>query len=425
MSMFAPEPSKRAPMSQESLLVEYLFRLENFKKGRKAVQILLSRLQPQNRREQHIRAAASGFEPIVRRGEAQLFTLANADLMVVYKIEGDDDVQAVVTRLRFMFADDPLLLDDIPGMREQFCAWFDISTDYERLLTQAKTLAEAEEKKRQSQGAASQQFAAPLHRQGGIPLTPELLGKIEDALSQADLSNLVRRQSVCAIVGKAAPQQVSTELFVSIADLRQTLIPNANFTSSPWLFQHLTETLDRRVLSLLSKNDDKSLTQDFSVNLNVATLLSQEFLKFDDNVRSATRGTIVIELQKTDIFYDLNAYMFARDFVHERGYRVCIDGLNHQALRFIDRAKLGADLVKLVWSPDLPDLLSSENEREKLNQLILERSPGRMIMCRCDTIEAIQAGQSLGLTLFQGRYVDQRLYDITQQGLRAKRLGKR
>ncbi|MBI5120434.1 MAG: EAL domain-containing protein [Rhodospirillales bacterium] len=425
MALFAPDPAKRTPSSQESLLVDYLFRLENFKKGRRALQVNLSKLEPQNKREQHIRAAASSFEPMVKRGDGQLFTLTNSDLIFVFKSEADDDVQAVVTRLRFMFADDPLLLDDIPGVREQFCFWYEIARDYEQLLERAKSLADAEEMKRKQSENVSSQFASPQQRQGGIPLTPELLGRIEDALSQADLSNLVRRQSVCAIVGRAAPQQVSTELFVSIADLRATLIPNANFTSSPWLFQHLTETLDRRVLSLLSKNDDRSLTQDFSVNLNVATLLSPEFLKFDDNVRSASRGTIVIELQKTDIFYDLSAFMFARDFVHERGYRICIDGLNHQALRFVDRAKLGADLIKLVWSADLPEILANDVERDKLTQLILERSPGRMIMCRCDTVEAIQLGQSLGLTLFQGRFVDQRLYDITQQGLRAKRLGRR
>ncbi|CAA6603645.1 conserved hypothetical protein [Rhodospirillaceae bacterium LM-1] len=419
------DSAKRAQASQESLLVDYLFRLENFKKGRRAIRIYLSKLEAQNRRTQHIRAAASSFDVMVKRGDGQLFSLGNGDLIFVFKTEADDDVQAVIARLRFMFSDDSLLLDDIPGVREQFCARYEIARDYEQLLAEAQIMAEEEEKKRKVSEAANQQFAAPQARQGGIPLTPELLGKIEDALSQADLSNLVRRQSVCAIVGKAAPQHVSTELFVSIADLRQTLIPNANFTSSPWLFQHLTETLDRRVLSLLSKNDDRSLTQDFSVNLNVSTLMSQEFLKFDDNVRSASRGTIVIELQKTDIFYDLSAFMFARDFVHERGYRICIDGLTHQAMRFIDRAKLGADLIKLVWSPDLPEIVENEAERERLAQLIIERSPGRIIMCRCDTVEAIQIGQSLGLTLFQGRYVDQRLYDITQQGLRAKRLGRR
>ncbi|MBF0356025.1 MAG: hypothetical protein HQL43_12390 [Alphaproteobacteria bacterium] len=423
MALAPSEPTKRQNTTQESLLVDYLFRLENFKKGRRAVQINLSRLEAQNKRDQHIRAAASSFEPLVRKGDGQLFALTNADLIFVFKTEIEDDVMAIVTRLRFMFADDPLLLDDIPGVRELFCNWYDLNSDYERLLADAKVMADTEEKKRKAKEAVTQQFATPHHKQAGTPLTPELLGKIEDALSQADLSNLLRRQSVCAIVGKAAPQQISTELFVSISDLRQTLIPNANFTSSPWLFQHLTETLDRRVLSLLAKNDDRTLLQDFSVNLNISTLLSPEFLKFDDSVRSASRGTIVLELQKTDIFYDLGAYLFARDFVHERGYRVCIDGLTHQAMRFVDRAKLGADLIKLVWSPDLPALLENEAERKKIADLVLERSPGRIIMCRCDTIEAIQIGQSLGLTIFQGRYVDQRLYDITQQGLRAKRLG--
>ncbi|TAN56740.1 MAG: hypothetical protein EPN26_03400 [Rhodospirillales bacterium] len=423
--MFAPEPVKHNASSQEGLLVDYLFRLENFKKGRRAVQINLSRLEPMNRKDQHIRAASSSFEPLVRSGDGQLFTLTNADFIFVFKTEVGDDVQAIVTRLRFMFADDPLLLDDIPGVREIFCTWYELERDYEKLLADAKAMAAAEERKRQARETVTQEAAGPRQRPGNTPLTPELLGKVEDALSQADLSNLLRRQSVCAIVGKAAPQQISTELFVSINDLRQTLIPNANLNSSPWLFQHLTETLDRRVLSLLSKNDDRTLIQDFSVNLNVSTLLSAEFLKFDDNVRSASRGTIVLELQKTDIFYDLSAFLFARDFVHERGYRICIDGLNHQAMRFIDRVKLGADLIKLIWSPDLPGILQNEAERKKLADLIVERSPGRIVMCRCDTIDAIQAGQSLGLTLFQGRYVDQRLYDITQQGLRAKRLGKR
>jgi hypothetical protein len=41
----------------------------------------------------------------------------------------------------------------------------------------------------------------------------------------------------------------------------------------------------------------------------------------------ATRGTVIFELQTIDIFSDLGAYIFARDFVKERGYRVCLDGV--------------------------------------------------------------------------------------------------
>ncbi|MCC7166191.1 MAG: hypothetical protein IT565_01340 [Rhodospirillales bacterium] len=412
--------AKKALSTQENLLLDYLYRLEKFRKGRQAVLVHLSKLQVQNRREQHVRAAASGFDPQVRKGEGQIFTLANTDIVFIYKAGSKDDTQAVITRLRFMFADDPLLMDEIPGKRELFCSWFDLDKDYDKIIALTKTLHAAEEQRRakiEAESAARQQDSA---RGRGQPLTPELLGRVEDALSQADLSNLLRRQSVCALVGKAAPQKVSTELFVSIADLRETLIPDVNLASSPWLFQHMTETLDRRVLYLLSKHDDKTLTSDFSINLNVATLLSPEFMKFDDNVRSASRGTIVIELQRTDIFYDLNAYMFARDFVHERGYRICIDSLSHQALRYVNRQRLGADLLKLIWSPDM-QAIAKGPERDKLAELILERGAARTILCRCDDQAAIEAGQALGLTLFQGRYVDSRLADTTQQGIRALR----
>jgi hypothetical protein len=417
------QAAKNAAASQESLLVDYLFHLEKKRDGRQAVQVHLSRLQVQNRREQHLRAATGGFEAMVRRGDGQMFQLNNADIVFVFKAQSKDDAQALLTRLRFMFADDPLLLDEIPGKRELFCTWYVVDKDFEKLLAFAQTAAEHEERKRVQIEAELQARQQSSSRSGGQPLSPDLLGRVEDALSQADLSNLLRRQAVCAIVGKAAPQRVSTELFVSIADLRQTLIPDCNFNSSPWLFQHLTETLDRRVLSLLSKNDDRTLTSDFSLNLNVATLLSPEFLKFDDNVRSASRGSIVIELQKTDIFYDLSAFCFARDFLHERGYRICIDGLTHQALRHVDRARLGADLVKLVWSPDMQQLAEG-SERDNLADLIEDRGRSRIILCRCDGQEAIDIGQSLKITLFQGRIVENKLA-LAEKGLRAVRTQRR
>ncbi len=74
--------------------------------------------------------------------------------------------------------------------------------------------------------------------------------------------------------------------FISIADLRETLLPKVNLASSPWLFQQLTETLDRRVLSLLNKHDDRTVAGDVSINLNVQTLLAPEFLVFDDNIKA-------------------------------------------------------------------------------------------------------------------------------------------
>ncbi|HEY7599255.1 MAG TPA: hypothetical protein VH741_04940, partial [Candidatus Limnocylindrales bacterium] len=138
------------------------------------------------------------------------------------------------------------------------------------------------------------------------------------------------------------------------------------------------------------------------------TLLSPEFLKFDQEYRRQTAAPVIIELQLIDIFAELGAYLFIREFVRERGYLMCIDGLHYLHLPLIDRKRLGADLVKVIWSPDLLDSLN-ETRREELKAAIKRAGVDRVTLCRCDNADAIRWGQSLGIRLFQGHYVDSRL----------------
>jgi EAL domain-containing protein (putative c-di-GMP-specific phosphodiesterase class I) len=237
---------------------------------------------------------------------------------------------------------------------------------------------------------------------GGEALSPRVLGRVEESLHSADLSNMVRRQFVCALIGEAAPQPLFSELYISIQDLRETLMPGVNLTKSRWLFQHLTETLDRRVLAMLSKSTDRSITGEISINLNISTLLSPEFMAFDDAVIAAMRGSIVIELQKVDIFSDLNDYMFARDFAKERGYRICIDGLTHETMPFVNRDKLGADMVKLIWQTELAD----EVGPKRVRRLVKSAGASKVILSRCDDEGAVKFGQDIGINMFQGRYIE-------------------
>ena len=137
----------------------------------------------------------------------------------------------------------------------------------------------------------------------------------------------MRRQSICAVAGTYLPRPVFMQLFISIGELARQVLPDINLAANRWLFQHLTETLDLRVLKLLTQADDQDLHSSFSVNLNVSTLLSREFTKFYTSLRTGARGMIVLELQLIDIYSDVANYMFARDFVRERGYRICVDGV--------------------------------------------------------------------------------------------------
>ena len=287
----------------------------------------------------------------------------------------------------------------------RFATWYDVATQFDEIHRLVQGLVSAEERRRtesKPQNDIRSQLRA--RQKLGDPLTPEILDRVETALTRADLSNLVRRQFVCRVSAKNTPEQVFSELFISIKDLRETLLPGVNLTANRWLFQHLTRTLDRRMLSMLAKTDHITISGQISFNLNVGTLLSQEFLNFDDNIPASRRGAMVVELQVPDVFSDLGAYLFAREFVQERGYRVCIDGLTHEALDIIDRERLGADLVKLVWHSDLVD--RGPDMQRDVRAMIRRTGEDRVVLCRCDNREALDFGRSVGISLFQGRHVE-------------------
>ncbi|MEE8351948.1 MAG: hypothetical protein V3R37_07170 [Rhodospirillales bacterium] len=113
---------------------------------------------------------------------------------------------------------------------------------------------------------------------------------------------------------------------------------------------------------------------------------------------------MIIELQKEDIFCDLNSYVFAREFVQDKGYKVCIDGLTMETIGIIDRERLGADTAKLIKHTDLVD--GGEELRAKIRNIVKRGGPDWLILCRCDNRESIDFGRSMGINMFQGRYVE-------------------
>ena len=324
-------------------------------------------------------------------------------MFFIYKGDSQNDVETSILKLQFLFGDDPLFegeSQDTHSESNAFRTYYDVERNYADILHLVRGLVHAAQEAETGADEAEEAKAEFMVREErGESLTPRVLGRVEEALQGADLSNMLRRQFVCALIGEAAPQPL---LFISIQDLRETLMPGVNLTRSRWLFQHLTETLDRRVLAMLSKSTDRSITGEISVNLNISTLLSPEFMAFDDAVIASMRGSIVIELQKVDIFSDLNDYMFARDFAKERGYRICIDGLTHETLPFVDREKLGADMVKLIWNSDIIDNVGPKRAK----RLIKRAGASKVIFCRCDEEAAVEFGQEIGVNMFQGRFIE-------------------
>jgi len=399
-------PIDEPTSSQAYLLLDYTQRLDRHRQGRRAVHIHLSRLRPQNRREQHIRVAINTFEEVVGQFDGQIFVLDNADLMFLCKDAKIADIDDAVMRLRFLFSEDPLGQGHDDEDVARFCTWYNIETHYNSFLETVERLYEEEQRReRRLASATAQAIDNEQSKDDRRPLSPEQLGRLEVFLERTDLSSVLRRQHICAVVGNNPPQSVFKELYISIGDLATTMLPDVNLVSNRWLFQHLTQTLDLRMLKLLARADDSDLFSSFSVNLNVDTLLLKEFIDFDSSLRAGSRGTIVIELQPLDIFADYTSFMFARDFVREKGYRLCLDGVNDKYIDLIDRRKMGFDLVKLVWSPELA-IGGNEARRDQIAEYVKELGKARVILSRCDSLAAVRTGQEMGISMYQGRYID-------------------
>lgn len=390
--------------NDEAMLVDLAMRLARYTEGRRAVHIRLSGLGAHNRREHHVRIALNCFDALIKKFHGEIFLLRNDDIVFVCKGASAAEIDDVVLRLRFLFSEDPLAWAEDERESRAFCIWYDLETGYDDFRMMALNAARAA-------ATAAAEPVATAATDGGVvaaaplqPLNPERLGHLEQALGSVDIDGLLRRQPICVIAPGGDPTPVFTEVYVAIAEVQRLLMPDVDLTSNRWLFQHLTAVLDRRLLAKLPDLDPGSGLP-LSLNMNVSTLLSAEFLAFDGRLRAKTKKPFIFELQSIDVFGDMAAFMFARDFLRERNYRICLDGLSNLTFPLIDREHLGFDMQKIYWSADMGGEVRPERS-DRFREAVDRAGPSRVILCRCESDEAVALGRSLGITMFQGRHVD-------------------
>jgi len=389
-------PRDSRTVDQEQALLDCVVRLERFVEGRRAVIVHLSELRPYNRREHHFRIAASCFDKLSKKHESALFRLTGGDYVFITKGATIEEIEEPVTRLRYLFSLDPLL-SHAGAQEDKFCSWFNLETDWADL-------------KKAAEEALAQRRAATVTRDAkpkplAEPLDPRRLGQIEQTIATADLSPLVRRQPICLAIENRQIEPLLLEIFVSIGELGRAVMPGVDIAADRWLFQHLTRLLDQRVLALLKSKGEIDPKRGFSLNLNVATVLSPEFQEFDRVVGAERASAAVIELQQIDIYADPGSYMFAREWLKERGYKICVDGVKPLLLPIVDRERLGVDLVKLEWTPDLSANLDNRVARD-VQEAIDRIGRDRVILSRCETESCLDLGQKLGITMYQGHHFD-------------------
>ncbi len=241
------------------------------------------------------------------------------------------------------------------------------------------------------------------------PLDAKALGDVLARLAKIDVSGLIRRQTSMVITKEAQAVVLFQEFFVGMADLQRVLSPATNLLGNRWLFQHLSQTLDLRVLGALGAMKLKSNPKIYSLNLNISTVTSKAFEDFEAKVKG--QSSIYVELQVLDILADSKGFFAAREHLRERGHTVVIDGLNELTMQFLDIGQFDADLYKVNWSPDMVD----GDHGEAMTIAIASIGKDKLLLARCDSESAIGWGLNRGIERFQGRYVDAMLAAYTMQ----------
>lgn len=344
---------------------------------------------------------------LVKQKAGKVFSLPNQDMVLVYAITFDDELAARLVNIKFLLNADEKVKNATSLEECGVVVFYNLLSDwadFSKKIVNASYVESVEEKNKTELPKKS--FFNTDTKIYKEKMNSELLAKVQKIISVADFSSFIRRQAICAVIGKSPPQRVFEEVFVSIPDMRDSLLPNIDITSNTWLFLALTEILDKRVLEVISRHDDGSLNGKFSVNINVSTILSDIFLRFDESINAGMKQSIVLEMQLVDIFSDIRSFILAKTFAKAKGYKICIDGITVDQLKYLKRHNLDCDLMKIAWHPQLEQIF---NEDKHFMNYMNKAERAKIILCRIDDTKAIEVGNSLGINLYQGRYVQRLL----------------
>ena len=417
-------------------MVDYVGQLRRHTKGRRAIHVKMSVLEPQFRQQHYKLAAASALRGLVTKFGATLFSLPNSDIVMVVKGASMDDIEPALLVIRRKLKTSSIVasLDPVQGVSDNFVGWFDLEKYYGEFQDYVTQLAEAlrtggsieaitptTDKKKKKGKLTKPKHQEPLppppkrHVRmmpidpppGGFEnreLDPELLLAITKALQGADIAGQLKKQRIMAIVGGGEMMPVLVHKWIPRRELYETLLKGKVLGANRWLDGYLEDFVAKRVLaSTPSMTNESSLAS--SIRVTAAAVLSEAFDLFDTALGSQPKSKVVMEFGAVDAIANPVTYNTACEKLRQFDYRISIADLHPLSFLAIEYDQLKGSFVKLV-KPEGPvgDWLTNDTEfaiQRKVEQV----GQARIIFDGCDDQSDIDLGHLLGITLFQGSAV--------------------
>lgn len=387
---------------QNSQFLAHLKKLSDQTSGFLAVHFHISELPASKKSRDSLSAAISQIAPLKSwYRDTELFLLRNLDIVVVTREIPRHNLAAICASVQEVFLGKMgVSFTNVYGALGEFYTIFDLSSaaDYGKLLTWAE-------------GAAGVSAAAP--PSGGAAPAPSepkkladtaTLTRIKEGLLRTDVSPMLLAQAAYSIGEGGSVSVLFRENYIAVKVLENTFSPGVSLTANRWQFNDLTEDLDAAVLRLLANPEERASRRRFSINLNLSTVASDKFTKFDADLTPEQRQNIVIEINKTDMFESPRLWVKFVPRLRDRGYRVLLDSLHYEAVEFIDVDSIACDYAKMFWSADIMKL--PPDQFAKLQARVGRRNLPQFVLARCDTADGLRFAKSAGIQVLQGRLID-------------------
>ncbi len=355
--------------------------------ARRALMLQSSRLPPARQRPAQLRLLRDAFDPVRRSARVRLFEFPNGDLVAVAPLPAPqlDEVRA---RLASML--------DAAEIAEAIAEL--------RLPDEAASLLATVER-------ALGMMPTPAVRRGPKPaqrpaLDGDALADAERRLARADIEAYLRREWVCRIVAEGGvPEPIWEERRVATEAVGDAVLDDRDAEAAPWLRRRLRRAIDRRLLADVMRAEEMRNLRALALPLTLESVIGPDFLRFDSMLPVALRGQVTLSFEAADVLGNPETASLVRDFCRLRSYRFGLEAGGVGAVDVLPAARARHDVLRLTWSPALPDLGSAAAEKLRA---ALGAGPEQVVMAGVDRPAAIAWGWEMGIFLFQGRLVEQR-----------------
>ena len=210
----------------------------------------------------------------------------------------------------------------------------------------------------------------------------------------------VQSQRIADIKPGQKPEELMKEYFIRMDALKKHVFPNVELRGMGNLFNQLTITLDRVLIGAFNEINPKR--HPCSINLNVESVFAKAFEDFIGESDEAALANIVFEFRQDNILQHFDEFELAANLITSKGGTVAVDAIFPETVGLVNLPRLHATFAKIFWRTGAEDVLPAQCD--EINKM---QDQGMIfIIARLDDEVGIQVGHDLGITVFQGFYID-------------------